>query len=77
MFSALVAIAHVCRGNIATNATAIAVPSVSRAVVAFPEFPISAYRARKLSAIDRTNPPQAPLESKTNCKTALAYQKKS
>ena len=35
MFSALVP-AHVCRGNIATNAIAIA--------VALPEFPISAYR---------------------------------
>jgi hypothetical protein len=41
MFSALVPIARVCRGNIAANAIAMAVPSVRLAVVAFPEFPIS------------------------------------
>ena len=43
MFSALVPIAHVCRGNIATNAIAIGVPSVRWAADAFPEFPNSAY----------------------------------
>jgi hypothetical protein len=41
------------------------------APAASPEFPISAYRAlRRLFAVVRINPPQAPLESKTNCKTA-------
>ena len=45
MFSALVPIAHVCRGNIATNAVAIAAPSVRWAAVAFPELPNSACRA--------------------------------
>jgi hypothetical protein len=41
MFSAIAQIAHVCRGNIATNAIAIA--------VAFPEFPISVYRGKGAS----------------------------
>ena len=49
MFSALVPIAHVCRGNIATNAIAIAVPSVRWAAVAFPEFLRRAYRMLTMS----------------------------
>ena len=42
MFSALVPIALVCRDEMATNAIAIAVPSVRWAADAFPGFPISA-----------------------------------